>query len=658
MFRPELYVPDNALTRSVHAGATCVECHEDASVLPHSPKLNVSTCAATCHPAEHDAYLESAHDASRLLGDERAPTCGSCHGGHDILAVADRQSPQHRLNSIFLCADCHMTHEELTPGGYAPQSHMEAYFKSAHGKAVVESGLVAAPTCVDCHAAHEVHPVEDERSAVHRDALPETCGGCHVGIINTYEQSIHGQLLAQGDERAPVCADCHKSHEIVRPDEVEFKIHSDERCGQCHEDMLERYRETFHGKALMLGRPGVASCFNCHGQHDITRVADPESHLAGPNKLETCRECHPKATGMFASYIAHADHYDREDYPELFWTFVLMTTIVVGTFLFFGIHTLLWLSRSGKLYFKDPKAFRELKIKSAKDEKMFVRFRPFERFLHVLVMISFLLLVATGMPLKFYDAGWAKTMVGWAGGLEATAQLHRFGAIITFTYFALHLSALLKAMFRHSKSFRNPKTGRYSLMQYFRVVFGPDMPLPTFHDVKDFWAHQKWFFGRGPRPQFDKWTYWEKFDYFAVFWGVAIIGVSGLVMWFPEFFTKFIPGWTINVALIVHSDEALLAAGFIFTFHFFNVHFRPEKFPIDPVIFSGRISETEMLHERRRWYDRLKAKGHLDEIEPRDEWHQWKKFVHPLGMMAFGFGIILLILILYAMGLRLFGGHP
>ena len=146
--------------------------------------------------------------------------------------------------------------------------------------------------------------------------------------------------------------------------------------------------------------------------------------------------------------------------------------------------------------------------------------------------------------------------------------------------------------------------------------------VPTLQDWRDFVAHNKWFFGKGPKPQFDRWTYWEKFDYFAVFWGVAIIGASGLIMWFPKFFTRFLPGWVINIALILHSDEALLAAGFIFSIHFFNTHFRIEKFPMDTVIFSGRVSKNEMLHERKRWYDRLVADGKLDEHRVKDEWEQ------------------------------------
>lgn len=158
---------------------------------------------------------------------------------------------------------------------------------------------------------------------------------------------------------------------------------------------------------------------------------------------------------------------------------------------------------------------------------------------------------------------------------------------------------------------------------------------------------------QGAKAQFDRWTYWEKFDYFAVFWGVAIIGLSGLVMWFPEFFTRFLPGWAINVALILHSDEALLAAGFIFSIHFFNTHFRIEKFPMDTVIFSGRVSKAEMLHERRRWYDRLVAGGKLDDFRVRDEWLRWKNIAKSFGYLFFGLGLVLLGLIIYAMVSRL-----
>jgi len=651
--RPGLFVKRDALIGSVHKGIKCVECHEDAARLPHEPRLNLRTCATSCHEGAARAFSTGAHAESLRRADPLAPTCASCHGGHQIYGIGDRQSPQHRLNSIFLCADCHERHLKDTPGGYKPKRHIEAYLSSAHGKAVAEAGLVAAPTCTDCHSAHAVHPVSDPESPVHRSRIYTTCGGCHVGILGVYEKSLHGRLAAEGDARAPVCTDCHTSHEIIQHDKVAFKLASGDRCGACHQERVEHYHETFHGKALALGLPQVAACYDCHGHHDIVPISDERSRLHGENKLKTCRACHPGAGPGFTDYIAHADHRNKELYPVLYWTFVVMTSIVVGTFLFFGAHTLLWFGRSLVLLIRDPRKFREMKQRAAADEETFVRFKPFDRFLHVLVMTSFLLLVATGMPLKFYYTDWAKDVVRWIGGLQAASQLHRLGAMITFTYFVLHLGSLARRGYVNRAQFRAEKTGRFSVRRFLGVVFGPDLPYPHVQDFRDWWAHQKWFFGKGPQPQFDKWTYWEKFDYLAVFWGVAMIGVSGLVMWFPETFTRFLPGWIINVALIIHSDEALLAAGFIFAFHFFNVHFRPEKFPIDSVIFSGRISKTEMLHERKRWYDRLVAAGRLDSIRSSDEWTQWRKVIHPLGFIAFGLGLILLVLIVYAMSSRL-----
>jgi cytochrome b subunit of formate dehydrogenase len=329
-----------------------------------------------------------------------------------------------------------------------------------------------------------------------------------------------------------------------------------------------------------------------------------------------------------------------------------MTSLLIGVFAFFGAHTALWLFRSGYLFLHDSKTFRETKVETQGGDDWFTRFPPFERFLHFLVVTSFLLLVITGMPLKFYYTNWARAIFSVLGGAEVARTLHHFGALITFLYFALHLSKLLARCW-HTRAQYLGGDWRSKWKRLIGALFGPDSMIPTWQDAKDFVAHQKWFFGKGPKPQFDRWTYWEKFDYFAVFWGVFAIGLSGLIMWFPQFFAHFMPGWVINIAQIVHSDEALLAAGFIFTIHFFNTHFRLEKFPMDTVIFSGRISKTELLHERRRWYDRLLAGGRLEDLRVKDEWERWKAIARSFGYLFFGVGVILLILIIYAMVTRL-----
>jgi cytochrome b subunit of formate dehydrogenase len=446
----------------------------------------------------------------------------------------------------------------------------------------------------------------------------------------------------------------------VNPEGANFKAISDQRCGSCHKDRLAHYYETYHGKAMALGKPNVApevaACYDCHGYHDVLPTSNPKSHLSKANIVGTCRKCHAGASASFAKYDPHADPMDAEHSPALHWTFVFMTCLLVGVFLFFGLHTMLWVVRSFYLYISDSKKFREAKIESQEGGEWFTRFSPYERFQHILVVTSFLLLVLTGMPLKFYYTDWAHWMFSAMGGVSTARWLHHLGAVVTFFYFGLHLAGVMARTWRRRGEFRDPATGRYSFKAISGHWLSADTMLPTLQDWKDFIAHNKWFFGKGPRPQFDRWTYWEKFDYFAVFWGVFIIGFSGLIMWFPVFFTRFMPGWVINIALIVHSDEALLAAGFIFTVHFFNTHFRLEKFPMDTVIFSGRVSKAEMLHERKRWYDRLLKAGKLDSIRVRDEWERWKNIARSFGYLFFSTGVVLLILIVYAMLKRLMHG--
>ncbi len=181
-------------------------------------------------------------------------------------------------------------------------------------------------------------------------------------------------------------------------------------------------------------------------------------------------------------------------------------------------------------------------------------------------------------------------------------------------------------------------------------LLGPDSLVPKFSDIGEFVATMKWFVGRGPAPRYGRWTYWEKFDYMAVFWGVVIIGSTGLCLWFPEFFTRVLPGWSINVATIIHSDEALLATGFIFTIHFFNTHFRPEKFPMDPVIFTGSMSLAE-LEARPARALREPGEERRARAAPRRraDARPSRSVVRVFGMTALTVGLTLAALILYAL---------
>ncbi len=246
--------------------------------------------------------------------------------------------------------------------------------------------------------------------------------------------------------------------------------------------------------------------------------------------------------------------------------------------------------------------------------------------------ISFIGLVASGMPIKYAQAPWAAWLMKLLGGYQTAGLIHRICAVITFGYFAAHILYVLRYIFTVKKLKFN--------------ILGPESMVPWIKDMEDIYRNFRWFLGLGSRPKLDQWTYWEKFDYWAVFWGVGMIGVSGLLLWFPVFFGRFLPGWAFNIATVIHSDEALLAAGFIFTIHFFNTHLRPEKFPMDTVIVTGAMSLRELEHERPLEYQRLVAENRLreSEVAPQPAW------ITNAGIL-FGFlivftGLFLLALIL------------
>lgn len=269
-------------------------------------------------------------------------------------------------------------------------------------------------------------------------------------------------------------------------------------------------------------------------------------------------------------------------------------------------------------------------------DRQYLRFSRLNRVLHVLMIVSFLTLAMTGMTLKFSYTPWAATISRLLGGFETAGNLHRFAALVMFGVFFAHLGDLLRRGFTEPGGFRV-------------LLFGPNTMLPTLKDARDFWGSFKWFLHLGPRPQYGRWTYWEKFDYFAVFWGITVIGSTGLTLWFPELFTRFIPGGAINVATIIHSDEALLATGFIFTVHFFNTHLRPERFPMDLVVFTGRMELEELHEDKPLEYQAMAESGQLDAhlVEPYQP--IVTRTFRIFGSIALALGFSMVALIIYAM---------
>jgi cytochrome b subunit of formate dehydrogenase len=269
-------------------------------------------------------------------------------------------------------------------------------------------------------------------------------------------------------------------------------------------------------------------------------------------------------------------------------------------------------------------------------EKEYLRFSRLNRILHVIMIVSFISLALTGMTLKFSYTGWASTLSHLFGGYETAGYIHRFAALLMVGIFVMHITDLVRRKKKEFSSWR-------------ALLLGPDSMVFNKKDLSELIGNMKWFLGRGPRPNYGRWTYWEKFDYFAVFWGIAVIGSTGFMLWFPEFFTRFLPGWLINVATIIHSDEALLAVGFIFTVHFFNTHLRPEKFPMDLVIFTGRMTLKEFRQDKPAEYEALVKDGSLEEhlVDPYPPIVIRSVRLFAWAALATGFSIV--IWIIYAM---------
>lgn len=264
----------------------------------------------------------------------------------------------------------------------------------------------------------------------------------------------------------------------------------------------------------------------------------------------------------------------------------------------------------------------------------YLRINFYQRFLHGLLMVSFLGLAATGMPLRFPQEAWATNLAHAIGGFGAILFFHRTFAVLLTLCFLLHLGYVYQMAFIRGES---------------GVFWGPSSMVPQPKDFVDLYRHFRWFLGMGPRPRFGRFTYWEKFDYWAVFWGMAIIGTSGYIMWFSSFFARFLPGWLFNMALLIHADEALLAVWFIFTIHFFNNHLRPGKFIPDLVIFTGRLSEEELKEEHPAEYEHLVNEGGLKAIQagPPPRWLNHLGRIVGLAVIAIGFLLFVLTLLAF-----------
>jgi cytochrome b subunit of formate dehydrogenase len=644
---------------SERAPLVCTDCH-GIHATRSVADADVTKMCAQCHESQGQGLAGGVHGQAGVKGQagEKGPAgemsqvgakgdprrevphdCSACHGKnvHAIVSVQDPLSSVFVENQVRLCGECH-------------QQQLQEYDQSVHGHGLRKSGLLVTAVCANCHGAHGILPASDENSSLHATNVAGTCAKCHWFIEERLRQSVHGGGNGLGGEteeptpggqikRHPSCTDCHQGHDLPHPGSMAFRLRSADRCGNCHVDLFRSYAISMHGALTDLGHVPGAKCYDCHGGHDILPLDDPNCRLApGENRLATCQLCHPEAVPKFCNYLPHTNYKEDPDrFPVLHGIHLGMELLIYSVFAFFGLHSILWFVRSTIHVARHGRPRRLAPGKAA-----YVRFMGIHRILHAIVAASFLGLALTGLPIRYSTQPWAQTLARFLGGFGSTSLWHHICGIITILYFIMHLGWLAKTAWVRSRQ----------NMSWSRLCFGPDSPVPNLRDIADIFRMFRWFVGLGPKPIFERWTYWEKFDYWAVFWGVAIIGSSGMVLWFPNLFCRFLPGEALNAAKIIHSEEALLATSFIFAIHFFGTHVRPEKFPMDMSVLSGLVSAEEMREERPEFLQRMRAEGKLEQL------HQTLppgKSLWPImlgGFLAVATGLALLA----GMLLAIFGG--
>ena len=338
---------------SIHGSLQCSNCHADIKGYPHPDKVAPVQCA-TCHTEEAQKLVGSVHQ------DGADHPCTSCHGdAHSIFPKTDARSTVYPLNVPKTCSACHSTDGMGNKHGLA--SVYPSYIDSIHGFALSKEGLLVAANCQSCHGSHHILSHKDPASATYKANVPATCGKCHAGITEQYQNGVHGKAIAAGKMSAPVCSDCHTAHAILQPTEAAFRTQSTPICGNCHTEKFSTYRDTFHSQLGALGGyVETARCWDCHGAHDVLPASDPRSPVNAANLVQTCGRCHAGANASFVKYQPHANARNRKLNPALYFIRVFMNLLLAGTLTFFVIHTVLWLIRA---------RYDQIKRKSTEGEK-------------------------------------------------------------------------------------------------------------------------------------------------------------------------------------------------------------------------------------------------------------------------------------------------
>lgn len=584
----------------------CKNCHGRHDVVKVNSALSkwnssklIESCGE-CHKKELNDYYLSVHGKDWMEGNKFAPNCLTCHKTNISKSYLKIDTLKAKIAQEKLCLSCHLEKPEIHGKIAAITSFISAYENSVHGQALLKGNIKSA-NCVSCHGSHLTIKSSNEKSSISKFNVSKTCGSCHDKIKEEFEESIHGLALAKRNLDAPTCTDCHGEHNILSTEDPKAPISirnvSVQVCSPCHSSVklsekyglsikqTATYLNSYHGLALRGGNTEAANCASCHGNHNIKPFTDTTSTIHKSNLVKTCGKCHPGANERFSMGKIHITGTEKEE-PILYFIstlYIILIFTVIGGML---IHNTLDFIKRAK---RRKMIQRGLIKQEYHGHSLYLRMTVNERIQHFLLLISFFTLVITGFALRFPEAWWVRHLRNLIPGFfEIRSLLHRIAAVIMVIDSIYHIFYL---------SFT--ERGK----QLFKDL------LPKWQDVKDAIGVMKYNLNLSPvKPKLDRFSYAEKVEYWALIWGTVIMTITGIIMWFENYFIGIFTKLGYDVARTIHYFEAWLAFLAIWVWHFYYVIFNPDVYPMNLAWIKGTISEEEMAEEHPLELERLKKK--------------------------------------------------
>lgn len=668
-----LLVDAEAVAASVHGSFECADCHEnlDAEATPHR-ETPVPVDCFSCHD---DTGKKHKFHANLMLSpppEGKDTSCVACHGGHEIVAVKSKEfrfAGAGGVGPLALAATgesgCVECHKEAT----------EHFAASAHGTSL-RAGDAAAPNCFTCHGDPKIASKDPALTLERKLAQTKLCESCHVEkpevashvlrgtkFVESFERSVHGAALQDGNADAATCVDCHGAHEMNRAIASGALMHKQrqpETCAKCHEEEANAFGESVHAAALRKGNGDSPACTDCHGEHDIRGHTDPLSPVHATNVAqEVCATCHAslRLTQKYGlsskAFQTFADSYHglatRGGAVEVVNCGSCHSAHAIKSHLdpTSTVHKSNLVQTCGECHPGANTRFTVGSVHVSPESALKKDGNHPALYFVSSIYVWMIAIVVGGMAvhnvLDFLKKIRRKLAIQ-KGLIEPEHLAHRLYVRMTvherLQHGVLVISFVLLVvtgfMLRYPEAWwvmaiRNVSAGAFEWRSLIHRVAGvvmlaagawhiaylvftkPGRALlkdlwPQWRDVTDPWKVLRYNVGLSPtKPAFGRFSYIEKAEYWALVWGTILMGITGVILWFDNTSMGLITKLGFDISRTIHFYEAILATLAIVVWHFYFVIFNPDVYPMNLSWLTGRMSEEEMYEEHPLELARLKA---------------------------------------------------